>query len=58
MSRSGNPFHMLHHSAFDCNYGNAQVRDVLVHGQVPLDYLFGTFAATREDVRTIWKKQN
>jgi len=46
---SGNPFHMLHHSAFDCNYGNAQV---------PLDYLFGTFAATREDVRTIWKKQN
>ena len=25
-SRSGNPFHMLHHSAFDCNYGNAQVK--------------------------------
>ena len=25
-TRSGNPFHMLHHSAFDCNYGNAQVK--------------------------------
>jgi len=45
---SGNPFHMLHHSAFDCNYGNAQV---------PLDYLFGTFAASKSDIADIWRNQ-
>eukprot|EP00091_Calanus_sinicus_P002798 TRINITY_DN12912_c0_g1_i1.p1 TRINITY_DN12912_c0_g1~~TRINITY_DN12912_c0_g1_i1.p1 ORF type:complete len:351 (-),score=52.35 TRINITY_DN12912_c0_g1_i1:132-1100(-) len=42
---SGNPFHMLHHSAFDCNYGNEQI---------PLDILFGTFAAKKGDIRKIW----
>lgn len=50
---------MLHHSAFDCNYGNAQVTRVRWDlAQVPLDYLFGTFASTRDDIRTIWKKKN
>jgi len=44
---SGNPFHMMHHSAFDCNYGNEQI---------PLDQLFGTFAARREDVGDLWSK--
>jgi len=44
---SGNPFHMLHHSAFDCNYGNEQI---------PLDKWFGTFAAKKEDIGGIWHK--
>jgi len=42
---TGNPFHMLHHSAFDCNYGNEQI---------PLDKFFGTFADKKEDVGSIW----
>eukprot|EP00300_Choanocystis_sp_HF-7_P013008 c18119_g1_i3.p3 GENE.c18119_g1_i3~~c18119_g1_i3.p3 ORF type:complete len:100 (-),score=20.06 c18119_g1_i3:67-366(-) len=42
---SGDYFHQLHHSNFDCNYG-AQ--------HVPLDKWFGTFAACKEDVKKIW----
>ena len=33
---------MLHHKHFDCNYGAMHV---------PLDYLFGTYAGSKEEVR-------
>jgi len=45
---SGEYFHMLHHRHFDCNYGG-------VH--VPLDWLFGTYAASKEDVKKIWGRK-
>ena len=45
---SGSTFHMMHHSQFDCNYGGIQV---------PLDRWFGTFAASKEEVRGIWDKK-
>ena len=45
---SGSTFHMLHHSHFDCNYGGIQV---------PFDKWFGTFAATKEDVREMWNRK-
>jgi len=44
---TGNPFHMMHHSTFDCNYGNEQI---------PLDKFFGTYAEKKEDVRRIWRE--
>merc|ERR1712179_411907 len=43
---SGDYFHMLHHKHFDCNYGAMHV---------PLDYLFGTYAGSKEEVKTIWQ---
>jgi len=42
----GDPFHQVHHANFDCNYG-AQ--------HVPLDWLFGTAAKNKEDMRKIWR---
>jgi len=42
---SGDYFHMLHHKHFDCNYGAMHV---------PLDYLFGTYAGSKEEVKQIW----
>jgi len=44
---SGDYFHMLHHKHFDCNYGA---------GHVPIDWFFGTYAGSKEEVRTIWGK--
>jgi len=44
---SGDYFHMLHHRHFDCNYGALHV---------PLDWFFGTYAGSKEDVRKIWGK--
>jgi len=42
---SGDYFHMLHHKHFDCNYGAMHV---------PLDYFFGTYAGSKEEVKQIW----
>ena len=42
---SGDYFHMLHHKHFDCNYGALHI---------PLDWLFGTYAGSKEDVKKIW----
>jgi len=42
---SGDYFHMLHHKHFDCNYGAMHV---------PLDWLFGTYAGSKEEVSQIW----
>ena len=39
---SGDYFHMLHHKHFDCNYGAMHV---------PLDWIFGTYAGSKEEVR-------
>jgi len=44
---SGDYFHLLHHRHFDCNYG-------AVH--VPLDWLFGTYAGSKSEVKKIWGK--
>jgi len=41
-------FHQLHHEHFDCNYGLAHV---------PLDWMFGTFAGSMDDIKKIWKNQ-
>jgi len=43
---NGDYFHLLHHAHFDCNYGAMHV---------PLDWLFGTFAGSKEEVRKIWE---
>ena len=43
---------MLHHKHFDCNYGAMHV---------PLDYFFGTYAGSKEEVEsaeTYTKKKN
>lgn len=45
---SGDYFHMLHHKHFDCNYGAPHS---------PLDWLFGTFAGSKEEVKLIWGKK-
>jgi len=45
---SGDYFHMLHHKHFDCNYGAMHV---------PLDWLFGTYAGSKEEVSALWKGQ-
>ena len=45
---SGDFFHHLHHENFDCNYGAMHV---------PIDKWLGTFAAKREDMKNIWRKQ-
>jgi len=45
---SGDYFHMLHHKHFDCNYGAPHS---------PLDWLFGTFAGSKEEVKRIWGKK-
>jgi len=42
---SGDYFHMLHHKHFDCNYGAMHV---------PLDWLFGTYAGSKEEVSQMW----
>lgn len=42
---SGDLFHQLHHAHFDCNYGTSII---------PLDYFFGTAAASKGDLRRIW----
>jgi sterol desaturase/sphingolipid hydroxylase (fatty acid hydroxylase superfamily) len=39
---SGDYFHFLHHAHFDCNYGSPHV---------PLDWLFGTYAGNKAEVR-------
>jgi len=46
---SGDYFHQLHHKHFDCNYGAMHV---------PMDWLFGTYAGSKEEVSAIWKGQN
>ena len=35
----------LHHKHFDCNYGAMHV---------PLDWLLGTYAGSKEEVKQIW----
>ena len=45
---SGDYFHMLHHKHFDCNYGAMHV---------PLDYLFGTYAGSKQEVRPGWREE-
>lgn len=42
---TGDVYHQIHHTVFDCNYGTANV---------PVDWLFGTFAASYDDVKKIW----
>jgi len=42
---SGDYFHMLHHKHFDCNYGAMHV---------PLDWLLGTYAGSKEEVSQMW----
>ena len=44
---TGDYFHHIHHTTFDCNYGTSNV---------PIDWLVGSFAATESDVKEIWKK--
>lgn len=46
---TGDYYHNIHHSVFDCNYGTSNV---------PLDWFFGTFCEKEEDVKGIWKKVN
>lgn len=43
---TGDYFHFLHHSHFDCNYGTTIV---------PLDKWFGTFIGKKEDLKRVWK---
>ena len=43
----GDYFHMLHHKHFDCNYGSPHS---------PLDWIFGTYAGSKEEVKLIWGK--
>jgi len=43
---NGDYFHLLHHAHFDCNYGAMHV---------PLDWIFGTFAGNKEEVKKIWE---
>ena len=38
---------MLHHKHFDCNYGSPHS---------PLDWIFGTYAGSKEEVKLIWGK--
>jgi len=45
---SGDYFHLLHHAHFDCNYGAPHV---------PLDYIFGTYAGSKDEVRKIWENK-
>ena len=45
---SGDFFHLLHHKHFDCNYG---------WPGTGLDWFFGTFAGSKEDVSKIWTGQ-
>ena len=45
---SGDYFHMLHHKHFDCNYSAPHA---------PLDWLFGTYAGSKEEVKLIWGKK-
>ena len=45
---TGHYFHHIHHTTFDANFGTENF---------PFDYLFGTFAATEEDVNKIWKNE-
>ena len=46
---SGDFFHLLHHRHFDCNYGWPGGH---------LDWLFGTFVASKEDVSKIWGRHD
>ena len=46
---SGDYFHMLHHKHFDCNYGAPHV---------PLDWLFGTFAGSKDEVKLIGSRKD
>merc|ERR1711990_1243353 len=43
---TGDYYHNIHHTHFDCNYGTQNIG---------LDWLFGTFAARESDVKGIWK---
>ena len=45
---TGDYYHNIHHTHFDCNYGTVNIG---------MDWIFGTFAAREEDVKYIWKKQ-
>lgn len=42
---NGDYFHQLHHAHFDCNYGATHV---------PLDWLFGTYIGSKEELKNIW----
>lgn len=42
---SGDMFHQLHHTHFDCNYGASHV---------PMDHWMGTFAGQKSDLKKIW----
>lgn len=46
---TGDMYHTIHHLVFDANYGTPNI---------PLDWMFGTFAATQDDVKGIWQKVN
>merc|ERR1712156_665669 len=43
---TGDYYHNIHHTHFDCNYGTQNIG---------LDWLFGTFAARESDVKGLWK---
>lgn len=45
---SGDYFHLLHHSFFDCNYGAMHV---------PIDKWVGTFVGCKEDLKKVWGDQ-
>jgi len=44
---TGDMYHTIHHLVFDANYGTPTW---------PFDYAFGTFAATPEDVKGLWQR--
>lgn len=46
---SGDYFHQLHHTHFDCNYGAMHV---------PMDKWFGSFASCKGDIKKIWGRAN
>lgn len=45
---TGDYYHNIHHTHFDCNYGTQNIG---------LDWLFGSFASRESEVKYIWKKQ-
>jgi len=45
---TGDIYHQMHHACFDCNYGGSLV---------PFDYIFGTFASCKQDLKVIWRRK-
>jgi len=46
---TGDFYHNIHHTNFDANYGTPNV---------PLDWLFGTFAKNEDSVADVWEKSS